>query len=161
MKVRIAVVAFISLAAIGALRASVRAQPAAPSEQAPATSSAAPSPSVWDGVYTEEQAKRGGSLYSERCAKCHGPDLEGGEMAPGLASAEFKWNWSGLSVNDLFDRVRVSMPQDSPGSLSRQQIADILAFVFSKDGFPAGKTELARETEVLKEIRFEATKPGP
>jgi len=161
MKVKIVVVAFISLAAIGAFRSSLRAQQPAPSPQAPATSPTGSSPSIWDGVYTEEQAKRGDQLYSEKCAKCHAPDLTGGEMAPALTSADFKWNWSGLSVDDLFERIKISMPQDSPGSLSRQQIADILAFVLSKGGFPAGKTELAREAEVLKGIRFEATKPSP
>jgi mono/diheme cytochrome c family protein len=161
MKMRIVVVTFIGLAALGAFRSSVRAEPTAPSPQAPATSSTEPSPSVWDGVYTEEQAKRGGPLYSENCARCHAPDLTGGEMAPALTSAEFKSNWSGLSVDDLFERVKVSMPQDNPGGLSRQQTADILAFVLSRCGFPAGARELAREAEVLKGIRFEATKPSP
>ena len=159
MKTRIVVVAFISLAVLGAFRSSVRAEHTAPSPQAPATSSTERSQSVWDGIYTEEQAKRGGPLYSQRCAHCHAPDLTGGETAPALASAEFKSNWSGLSVDDLFERIKISMPQDNPGSLSRQQTADILAFVLSRDGFPAGETELAREAEVLKQIRFEATKP--
>src|SRR2546426_14612 len=158
---RIVGVAFISLAALGAFRSSVRAEPTAPSPQAPATSSTEPSQSVWDGVYTEEQAKRGGPLYSQRCAQCHAPDLTGGETAPALASAEFKGNWSGLSVDDLFERIKISMPQDNPGSLSRQQTADIVAFVLSKGGFPAGERELAREAEVLKGIRFEAAKPSP
>ncbi len=115
--------------------------------------------SVWDGVYTQEQANRGGALYAQRCARCHAPDLTGGEIAPALNGAEFKSNWTGLSVDDLFERIKVSMPQDNPGSLSRQQTADVLAFVLSKGGFPAGKTELAREAEVLKGIRFEENKP--
>src|ERR1700736_4987928 len=84
--------------------------------------------SIWDGVYTEEQAKRGEPLYTATCGSCHGPDLTGGEMAPGLTGGEFRSDWDGLTVGDLFERVRVSMPQDSPGSLSRQQYADILAF---------------------------------
>jgi mono/diheme cytochrome c family protein len=117
--------------------------------------------SVWDGIYTDEQARRGAPLYSEKCARCHGPDLTGGETAPALASAEFKGNWSGLSVDDLFERIKISMPQDNPGSLSRQQTADILAFVLSKGGFPAGGTELPREAEILKQFRFEAIKPAP
>jgi len=154
------VVAFISVAALGAFRSSVRAEPTA-LRQAPATSSPGPPPSVWDGVYTVEQAKRGEPFYSQGCARCHGPDLTGGETAPALTSAEFKSNWSGLSVDDLFERIKVSMPQDSPGSLSRQQTADILAFVLFKGGFPAGEKELAREAEILKGIRFEATKPSP
>lgn len=158
---RTAVVAFVSLAAIGALRSSVRAEQAAPSQQAPATSAAERLPSVWDGIYTEEQAARGGQLYSQKCAHCHAADLTGGETAPSLISPDFRSNWSGLPVDDLFERIKISMPQDSPGSLSRQQTADILAFMLSKGGFPAGKIELAREAEVLKGIRFEATKPEP
>ena len=50
--------------------------------------------SQWDGVYTEDQAKRGEGLYSQYCASCHGPDLSGGEMAPGLTGGEFSSNWN-------------------------------------------------------------------
>jgi mono/diheme cytochrome c family protein len=159
MKIKVAIVALIPVAAVFAFRSSARAGQTVPSRQAPATSSTEPAQSVWDGVYTEEQANRGEPLYAQRCARCHAPDLTGGEIAPALNSAEFKSNWSGLSVDDLLERIKVSMPQDNPGSLSRQQTADILAFVLSKGGFPEGKTELAREAEVLKAIRFEANKP--
>jgi mono/diheme cytochrome c family protein len=69
--------------------------------------------SIWDGVYTEEQAKRGEPLYTATCASCHGPDLSGGEMAPGLTGGEFRSDWDGLSVGDLFERTRVSMPQNT------------------------------------------------
>ena len=153
------VVVVITLATIVAFQSLLRAQQAGGAQEAPAASSTGTPHSVWDGIYTEEQAMRGETLYTRRCAACHGPDLNGGEIAPALASAEFKSNWNGLTVNDLFERIRVSMPQDNPGTLSRQQIADTLAFVFSKNGFPVGKMELARETEVVKEIRFEAIKP--
>ena len=157
---RIVVAAFVSVAALGAFRSSVRAEPTAAAQQA-ATSAPEPQPSVWDGIYTEEQSQRGGLLYSEKCAPCHAPDLTGGETAPALASADFKSTWSGLSVDDLFERIKVSMPQDNPGSLSRQQTADTLAFVLARGGFPAGTRELAREAEILKQIRFEATRPSP
>jgi hypothetical protein len=56
--------------------------------------------------------------------------------------------------------MRVSMPQNSPGSLSRQQNADILAFMLSKANVPPGKTELPTQTEVLKTIKFVAMKPA-
>ena len=161
MKIKILIVAFIPLAAVIAFSSSARADQTAPSEQDPATSSTEPAQSVWDGVYTKEQSSRGGELYAKRCARCHAPDLTGGEIAPALNNAEFKSNWTDLTVDDLFERIKVSMPQDNPGSLSRQQTADLLAFVLSKDGFPAGERELAREAEVLKQIRFEATKPAP
>ena len=159
MKTSIVVVAFIGLAGLGPFRSSARGERAAPLPQA-ATHSTEGSQSVWDGIYTEEQAKRGGALYSQNCARCHGPELTGGETAPALASSEFKETWSGLSVDDLFERIKISMPQDNPGSLSRQQTADILAFILSRGGFPAGGTELPREAEALKQMRFEASKPA-
>ena len=116
--------------------------------------------SQWDGVYSAEQAKRGESLYQEKCASCHGPDLTGGEMAPGLTGGDFTANWNDLSLGDLFERMRISMPQNNPGSLSRQQNADVLAFILQKGGYPAGKTDLPGQTEVLNMHKFLAQKPG-
>ena len=115
--------------------------------------------SVWDGVYTEAQAKRGQALYAKECASCHGTELTGGESAPPLTGIAFLANWNGLTVGDLFQRMWVSMPQDDPTRMSRQQHADILAFLLGANRFPPGKTELDRQTEVLKLIRFEAEKP--
>jgi cytochrome c len=115
--------------------------------------------SVWDGVYTEEQAKRGEALYEKQCSACHGDKLAGRESAPALTGGAFLANWNGLPLSDLFERVRRTMPQNAPGKLTRQQNADILAFVLSFNKFPAGKIELYRQAEMLKEIRFEASKP--
>jgi len=119
-----------------------------------------PSRSVWDGVYTEEQAKRGEPLYRKECAACHGEQLTGGESAPPLTGGAFLSNWNGLTLGDLFDRIRKTMPQTAPGRLSRQQNADILAFMLSMNRFPAGKTELYRQSEMLRDIRFESGKPA-
>lgn len=121
---------------------------------------AAESRSVWDGVYTEEQAKRGEEVYKKQCAACHGAELTGGESAPPLTGGAFQANWNGLTLGDLFDRIRKTMPQSKPGSLTRQQGADVLAFMLSINKFPAGKTELYRQTEMLKEIRFETKRPA-
>jgi cytochrome c len=121
---------------------------------------APPPRSVWDGVYTEEQAKRGEPLYRKECAACHGEQLTGGESAPPLSGGAFLSNWNGLTLGDLFDRIRKTMPQSAPGRLSRQQNADILAFMLGMNKFPAGKTELYRQSEMLREIRFESEKPA-
>jgi mono/diheme cytochrome c family protein len=115
---------------------------------------------VWDGVYTEEQANRGEMVYRKGCAACHGDQLTGGESAPPLTGGAFQANWNGLSLGDLFDRIRKTMPQTKPGSLTRQQNADVLAFMLSVNKFPSGKTELYRQSEMLKEIRFETKKPA-
>lgn len=137
------------LSAIGAGFCLLHAQEPAASE----------SRSVWDGVYTDEQAKRGEVVYRKECASCHGASLTGGESAPPLTGGAFLSNWNGLTLGDLFDRIRKSMPQNTPGKLTKQQNADVLAFALSANKFPAGKTELSRQTELLKEIRFDAMKP--
>jgi quinoprotein glucose dehydrogenase len=146
MKVKIAAAAFIPFATILVLHSTVHAQP--------------PTKSIWDGIYTEEQATRGKALYASECSSCHGAELTGGEMAPGLAGGEFISGWDGLTVGDLFERIRISMPQNSPGSLSGQQNADILSFVFSVNKFPTGTSELPKEAGILKQIKFEGKKPA-
>jgi mono/diheme cytochrome c family protein len=115
--------------------------------------------SVWDGVYNDKQAMRGEALYSEQCARCHGAALTGGEEAPPLVGGAFQSNWNGLTLGDLFDRIRGSMPADQPGKLRREQVADILAHVLRVNEFPVGSAELEYRVEFLKQIRFEAVKP--
>ena len=147
MSPRIAAVSLIALLTGAALCEIVAAQ------QEPAIRS------VWDGVYTADQAKRGEPLYGGQCASCHGSVLEGGEMAPPLSGGAFTSNWNGLSLGDLAERIRISMPQSRPGSLSRQQCADVVAFMLSVGNYPAGQSELPRELELLKQIRLDPTKP--
>ena len=158
MKTNLAIV--MMTAAIAALYSTAGASQAPPTPPAGQETASQPSKSVWDGVYTEEQAKRGGALYRQWCASCHGNELEGGEMAPGLVGGGFTSNWNGLTIADIFDRTRTTMPQDSPGALSREQTADVTAFILATNKFPEGKTELSTQSEMLKQIKFEATKPG-
>jgi mono/diheme cytochrome c family protein len=113
---------------------------------------------VWDGVYTAEQAKRGAAFYASNCASCHGLELNGGESAPPLTGGEFLSNWSGLTLGDLFDRIRVSMPADRPGTLTREQTTNLLAHILNVGQFPTGTVELSTQTENLKQIRIEAVK---
>jgi S-disulfanyl-L-cysteine oxidoreductase SoxD len=125
-----------------------------------AQQAAAPSRSVWDGVYTKAQAARGSDLYKQACAKCHAPDLAGnGNMSTELAGQEFRLNWSGQTASDLFDRIHNSMPADNPGSLSEASDADLLAFIFSANGFPAGAKDLAHDSKGLAQIGIQSTKP--
>ncbi|HEY6388051.1 MAG TPA: cytochrome c [Candidatus Acidoferrum sp.] len=144
--------AFIACACIAAITA---ASSALCAQEAAATGSR----SVWDGVYTEDQVKRGEVLYQKECKSCHGVALAGGESSPPLTGGAFLSNWNGLTLGDLFERIRKTMPQNAPGKLNRPQNADILAFLLSANKFPSGKTGLSRQTEFLKEIRFEAVRP--
>src|SRR5262245_36068384 len=78
--------------------------------QAPGADQAAASgSSVWGGVYTDDQAKRGEAAAVKLCSSCHGPDLSGGEAGPALVGLEFLGNWNTLSTGDLFERVQTTM----------------------------------------------------
>lgn len=109
---------------------------------------------VWDGVYTADQATRGRVLYNTKCLSCHGADLSGGEMAPPLVGVGFQSNWNGLSVGDLSERIRVSMPLGQEGSLSRQQVSDVIAAILAAGEYPAGATELTNQPDVLKTLQI-------
>jgi mono/diheme cytochrome c family protein len=115
----------------------------------------------WDGVYSEDQSKRGAALYTQSCVSCHGEDLSGGgvESAPPLIGNKFSAKWDDLTLGNLLDQMVMSMPQDAPGSLSRDQHLDILTFILAKNGFPAGKADLVPKAEVLSAIKIVARKP--
>jgi S-disulfanyl-L-cysteine oxidoreductase SoxD len=114
---------------------------------------------TWDGVYSEAQAKRGEAEYTKTCAGCHGPELAGADAAPSLTGPEFNASWNDLTADELAERVKVTMPADAPNTLSRQQAVDIVAFIFSKDGFPAGQSELPPASDGLKQIKIVSQKP--
>src|SRR5437879_4850974 len=80
------------------------------------------SASIWAGVYNQEQANRGKALFSQQCASCHQETLSGKVgTAPPLSGAQFKTNWDGLTVDDLFEYIVKSMPRGQTARLSREQ----------------------------------------
>ena len=150
MKRLFAVVAITGLAAAGTHAASAAQQSAAQSAGAgggPVTRS------VWDGVYTLAQARRG-ALKSGLCVECHGDGFLGGP-APELAGPAFASSWNGRTVGDLFDLIRLTMPDDDPGALSREVYADLVAYILAVNKYPAGATEVGTDSSVLKLIRIE------
>jgi cytochrome c len=124
--------------------------------------------SVWDGVYTTDQAKLGEGLYNRDCGPCHGEALEGNgqteraqrleRMLPPLSGDVFKGNWNGRPLSDLFDKIRKTMPRDDQGKITPKQTADILAYMLKFNQFPSGKSELPADASELTEIQFEAVK---
>ncbi len=112
-----------------------------------------------DGVYTEAQSKRGEAVYAKACAGCHQPDLSGDGQTPALAGKDFNMDWNDQSLGDLFERTRLSMPADKPGSLPPADVADVIAFLLNKGKFAAGQTELPADLATLKTITFLSPKP--
>ena len=110
---------------------------------------------VWDGVYSAAQATRGKKLYMQSCGECHMDNLQGDSAdIPSLVGPDFMLQWADLTVDELLQRIRTTMPQDSPSSLSAQTYVDIVAYIMEANKFPAGKEELKREADALKAIKI-------
>jgi cytochrome c len=124
--------------------------------------------SVMDGVYTTDQAARGRAQYKKRCVLCHldngqghaavpvipGESLEreGDAEAPAIAGEPFQKKWNGRTVWELYGTMASTMPVGSPKTLSPQEYADLLAFLFELNKFPAGQSELTPAREQLESI---------
>ena len=103
------------------------------------------------GVYTDVQAGRGETVFRASCLECHVPSDYQGDA--------FKAKFVGGTAFDMFEQIRTSMPQSNPGSLSRQQYADLIAYLFQLNALPAGKNELGTEADALKAIKVESKDP--
>jgi quinoprotein glucose dehydrogenase len=115
--------------------------------------------SVWDGVFTEAQARRGRGFYLEHCASCHGANLQGGEYRAlqgdeyrALQGDRFWVAWQETTVDYLLRKISTTMPHSEDGSLKgtlgAHTYVDIIAHILSTNGFPAGATELTEASSV-------------
>ena len=119
---------------------------------------AGPMASVWDGVFTAAQVTRGQAVYTGACAICHGRRLNGApddpdmRSTPPLARARFVRVWEGRSLATLFEYTRATMPEDNPNSLTDQENVDVIAYVLSVGGMPAGDDELRADPRSLARV---------
>jgi ankyrin repeat protein len=109
---------------------------------------------IWDGVFTEDQAGRGQKVYAVSCAPCHKTDLLGDSGTPALAGADFFSRFGGSSVDDLVKTIRASMPQDAPDSLGTPAYVDLVGYLIKANGGSAGAAELSQDSAILKAIRI-------
>ena len=115
--------------------------------------------SIWNGVFTDMQARRGEAAFQSNCAACHGKTLQATNPdAPNLTGPSFGISWNGKPVADLFTLMRTSMPLGAPGSLSDPEYLDIVAYILKFNGYPAGDRELGPEDQLLKQIVIEPKK---
>src|SRR3984957_19615377 len=117
---------------------------------APAAEPSQSSANAPQGWFTREQAARGRSQYRTQCASCHADNMAGNGPAPPRAGGAFLAKWSPLTVADLFERVRTTMPQNAPHSLGDSAYTDITAFLLRANNFPTGETELSADSERLR-----------
>jgi mono/diheme cytochrome c family protein len=119
--------------------------------------------SVWDGVFSENQATRGKINYEQECAVCHSSDLSGGAdehgYAPSLNGGTFEYRWKQLAVGDLLATISATMPEDSPGSLDTETYTDIISYILHSNNFPAGTRELEPDESALNKILILTAQP--
>ena len=129
-------------------------------------------PTVQDGVFSDAQATRGQTLYTQRCAACHGPTLEGAQ-APPLAGSEFTSKWRREPLSALFIKIRYTMPPTAPPTappttptgttapaLTPEQGADLVAHVLRTNGFPAGKSDFPATDATTSRVGWPAPPAG-
>jgi S-disulfanyl-L-cysteine oxidoreductase SoxD len=118
---------------------------------------------IWDGIYTEEQARRGEQVFKSECSYCHRDDLAGGflddgvERAPALAGprafgSSLVERWKDLTLTDMVATIAATMPQPKPASLTLQAYVDLVGYLFSKNNIPAGRQELPPEADSLGQL---------
>ena len=95
---------------------------------------------VWDGAYTEDQAKRGEAVYASECRSCHGADLMGQQSR--LIGDRFMRDWREDNLASLFNRIKAGMPFNAPASLRDEEYFDVTAYVLQQNAFPPGNEEL-------------------
>ena len=114
--------------------------------------------SLTEGAYSNGQAARGQQIYQVQCAECHGKTMEG-TIGPPLAGESFLSNWSARPLANLVDKIQKTMPFNLPGSLSRQQSADLAAYMLQVGKFPAGQVELS--DAVMAQVVFPTARTSP
>ncbi len=100
--------------------------------------------STLSGVYSDQQAGRGETIYRTTCMACHDNADHTG--------AAFRQNWETRTAFDLFETIRTTMPNDDPGKLPRDDYANIVAYLFKMNNMPSGKKPLPSDSTALKQI---------
>ena len=105
------------------------------------------------GVYTELQAARGDTAYQRFCLSCHTP--------ASYSDQQFRMNWFGRSVYDLFKILKTTMPEDNIGGLSDDEYTRVIAYILKLNGFPAGADSLKADSLEQKRIRIGSAEVPP
>jgi mono/diheme cytochrome c family protein len=161
--------AFITL--IGSLGFGILAAAPSISAQTPAAARTGPV-TIWDGVYTAAQARRGEQVFKTQCSYCHKEDLSGGFFDDGLGRApalagkrafdsSLIERWGGMTLADMVGTVAATMPEPRPSSLTVENYVDVVSYLLSKNDVPAGATDLPGDVEALGQIQIVAGKRQP
>ena len=104
-------------------------------------------------VYTDSQATAGQAVWTKACAECH--------ESKDVTGADFRTKWGGQPLFTLYEQIRTTMPDDGPGSLTRDQYLMSVVYIMKLNGLPAGDTPLVADSVTMSALKFELPAPPP
>ena len=87
---------------------------------------------VNDGIFTEAQVNAGEVVYDASCKTCHNMRFYRDTLK----------SWNNQPLIYLWETIMGTMPADNPGSLLLEEYTDVIAYILSENGFPAGDMKL-------------------
>lgn len=99
------------------------------------------------GIYRQEQAERGRQVFRESCSECH--------YSSEMQGTQFQFQWGRRTVEDLYEHLVKTMPEDAPGTLSSSAYVDVVSYILRLNGFQAGPAEL-RSDDPSFQVSLEA-----
>lgn len=105
-------------------------------------------------TYTPVQAARGRKIYLQHCVLCHGTSLSNGQFGAPLKGAYFQSRWQDRTAAELYTVTSVTMPPDTPMSLTGQEYTDLVAYILQANAMQAGTKELPADSNKLMEMKL-------
>lgn len=87
---------------------------------------------IKDGVFTAAQVSSGQAVYDNSCKTCHNMRFYRDTLK----------SWDKQPLIYLWETVMGTMPADNPGSLGLDEYTNVIAYILSENGFPAGEHTL-------------------
>jgi cytochrome c553 len=107
---------------------------------------------IWNGVYSPDEAERGKKTAARLCENCHGTDLKGTDKAPRLTGKEFFDQWNDLRLSDVVAYIQSAMPRTHAFYVGPDDTRDIIGYMLRESGVPAGRLPISKDMNVLNQI---------
>lgn len=92
------------------------------------------------------QMELGAQWFQATCIQCH--------AVGAVTNDDFRLKWNGRTAYELFERVRSTMPQSSPGSLGRGTYLAIVAYLMKLNGMPSAGRPVVGDSTALASVRL-------
>jgi mono/diheme cytochrome c family protein len=102
-------------------------------------------------LYTPAQEGLGATVFVQNCAMCHGANLQGDEGPP-LVGQKFAGAGTGNTIGSIFSLITQQMPLSNPASLTQTQYEDVMSYILSKNGYPAGNAVFAFAASITSNV---------